>query len=921
MAETTKPDHTLRLHSEGSNSGLIDQTLLESLSLSSDSDIRNSTEVDSHETKNAYSADIKPLEFTIKRNNDRRSRGHRHSNKEIIGKDTTKDTRSKVQARIHGNTISQPAKKNIFEEIGLFNNIDLDQFEQYLKEPSYIKTVRKTKGVRQLRRLFLAQELQVPQDKDIICPTNTTPDSNNPDGLHRVTSNQISINSSTVHTRSTSTSPNFSPRPSVERTISNSATPRAIWATKFSHDGKFLATGGKDCNIAIWKVLSSPIERLEMDTRVGSNNEMIAKKLRLQQLPNMSPRLDHALEGHSVVTSNLYAPVFNPLPYRLLKEHTHDVLALDWSKNNFLLSSSMDNTVKLWHPDKPNSLKTFHHPDFVTSIAFHPTDDRFFVSGCLDHKCRLWSILDSQVSYEFDAKDLITFVTFSPNDAKYTIVGTFNGFVYVLMTRGLEPLLSFHVTDSSTQRIDSKFVYPNDYKKKYHGPRVTGIDTFIDEYDKSLRAVITCNDSRIRIFNLKTKQLIETLKGFHSGKSTHTAHINSCNTKSPIVLSSSDDNKIYGWNIKSYRNVGKENENDNQTQGLKRKSLSRSGSFKSIFNSLSRSSSQKSLSDNKSRPSYQVSQSDDIIATSSNNSSSSNRQHTLKLTSLLPSSSSSSNIGTPMRNSHFVAFNAHQYPVTTVTMAPASTSKTLSLSNDFICELSLEFFYKGENRDDISSSMKMTDNTENPSNIFNSVTAIGSIIVSTDNNGNIRIFRADISSKLRSIILKSVEDYKLENGYLSDSSTSSLTSLNRTNSLHSTLSNIIRPHSYNNLANLHEVAMNHNAYQSASRQTRNPKRSSSFNNIHNSLSALTATSNAPSRGSRAFVNGSASSLAHSMNSEHSASRSALTGLQCDVCKGTTFETISSGDSKTAISQLEGGNLFCKDCGTILNSFR
>lgn len=41
-------------------------------------------------------------------------------------------------------------------------------------------------------------------------------------------------------------------------------------------------------------------------------------------------------------------------------------------------------------------LGTFTHPDFVTSVHFHPLDDRIFLSGCFDKRLRLWKIPDGR---------------------------------------------------------------------------------------------------------------------------------------------------------------------------------------------------------------------------------------------------------------------------------------------------------------------------------------------------------------------------------------------------------------------------------------------------------------------------------------------------------------------------------------------
>lgn len=42
------------------------------------------------------------------------------------------------------------------------------------------------------------------------------------------------------------------------------------------------------------------------------------------------------------------------------------------------------------HAISPACLQKFKHPDLVSSIEFHPVDDRYFVSGCFDKVLRLW---------------------------------------------------------------------------------------------------------------------------------------------------------------------------------------------------------------------------------------------------------------------------------------------------------------------------------------------------------------------------------------------------------------------------------------------------------------------------------------------------------------------------------------------------
>lgn len=75
-----------------------------------------------------------------------------------------------------------------------------------------------------------------------------------------------------------------------------------------------------------------------------------------------------------------------PTPARA-QGHKQDVLDLCWSKKEqFLLSGSMDHTVRLWHISMDQCLRVFKHTDFVTALDFHPVDDRYFISGSIDGK-------------------------------------------------------------------------------------------------------------------------------------------------------------------------------------------------------------------------------------------------------------------------------------------------------------------------------------------------------------------------------------------------------------------------------------------------------------------------------------------------------------------------------------------------------
>ncbi|KAI0541847.1 WD40-repeat-containing domain protein [Xylaria digitata] len=293
--------------------------------------------------------------------------------------------------------------------------------------------------------------------------------------------------------------------PSVQRTKIDSTSGGPIWAVEFSQDGRFLATGGRDRVLRVWAVIATEEDRKAYD---DEENASVEKEERLS------------------------APVFHSEPAREFAGHEGDILDLSWSKNNFLLSSSMDKTVRLWHMSRRECLCTFKHKDFVASIAFHPRDDRFFLAGSLDSSLRLWSIPDKAVAFSSQLTDIITAVGFSP-DGKTAIAGTLHGFCMFYETEGLKYLNQLHVRSSRG--------------KNAKGSKITGIQTMNfsrDEADSEVKLLVTSNDSRIRIYNMADKTLEAKFRG----------HENACNQirasfsdDGAFVICGSEDRKAFIW--------------------------------------------------------------------------------------------------------------------------------------------------------------------------------------------------------------------------------------------------------------------------------------------------------------------------------------------------------------------------------------
>ncbi|KAL1297706.1 hypothetical protein AAFC00_006254 [Neodothiora populina] len=354
------------------------------------------------------------------------------------------------------------------------NNIGYEP--RHAQPPAYIRVRSKYKKERDFDRVFLAQELQ---------------GSKKPDKQDDAKS-----------IRSVRSRRSFSRARPTE-------TPDTIWAMQFSRDGKYLAAAGHDKIVRIWAVISHPGERRTSMDDSGS---------------------DHSHARHT----RLSAPVFRNHPVREFEGHTGSVLDLSWSKNNFLLSSSMDKTVRLWHVSRDECLCTFKHNDFVTSIAFHPSDDRFFLAGSLDAKLRLWSIPDKTVAYWNNLSDMITAVEFTP-DGKYAIGGCLNGVCMFYETEGLKYQTQIHVRSARG--------------KNAKGSKITKIQAINYPPNSSNRVtklLITSNDSRIRLYNLRDKSLEIKFKGHINDNSQIRA---SFSDDARYIACGSEDSKAYIWTL------------------------------------------------------------------------------------------------------------------------------------------------------------------------------------------------------------------------------------------------------------------------------------------------------------------------------------------------------------------------------------
>ena len=156
---------------------------------------------------------------------------------------------------------------------------------------------------------------------------------------------------------------------------------------------------------------------------------------------------------------------------------------LSWSRSQLLLSASLDQSVRLWHASRSECLHKFLHPEAVSSVAFHPSEDRYFVTGCFDQKLRVWSLETGRVVLWHATAAVITAVAFSP-DARFVACGLYTGLVTLYHTDGLR----YHTQVECRNRSGS-------LRK---GRKVTGLDFARG----GSHLLVTTNDSRVRLIAL-----------------------------------------------------------------------------------------------------------------------------------------------------------------------------------------------------------------------------------------------------------------------------------------------------------------------------------------------------------------------------------------------------------------------------------
>ncbi|XP_076937519.1 uncharacterized protein LOC143605194 [Bidens hawaiensis] len=325
----------------------------------------------------------------------------------------------------------------------------------------------------------------------------------------------------------------------------------SILTMKFSLDGRYLASAGEDAVVRVWQV----VEDERLDEKDVPDVDPSCLYFTVNNLSELAPLAANKQKISMVKTlkktKNSACVIFPPKVFRILEKPVHefyghkgDVLYLSWSKDNFLLSSSVDETVRLWKVGNDACIKTFPHSNYVTCVQFHPANENYFISGSIDGKVRIWSVSRSQVVDWMDIREIVTAVAYSP-DGKGGVIGSMTGCCSFFSVSGNRFQLEASVSLNSNKKTLCK--------------RIIGFQFCPQD---SSKVMVTCADSHVRI--LHGPNVIGKFRGQRNAGNPFCASFTS---NGRHIISASEDSNVYVWDCDN------KNNNQNKTSFFKHKTV------------------------------------------------------------------------------------------------------------------------------------------------------------------------------------------------------------------------------------------------------------------------------------------------------------------------------------------------------------
>ncbi|OHT15759.1 WD repeat protein [Tritrichomonas foetus] len=208
-----------------------------------------------------------------------------------------------------------------------------------------------------------------------------------------------------------------------------------IFSLKFSPNGKMLVSCSSDNSAILWAIPTGMLLH-----KFGHSSDTILDVAWRDDTTFAIASADSTISVCSINGS-----------YRVLKGHTSQVTAVTWNRNSVfgtvLASSSEDSTIRIWKEDNQLNYKDCivlkGHENGVSCIKWLPNSSNWLVSASLDGSLKLWDIQTASCinTISHHADEVIT-LEVSPN-GKYIASGGTDQTIDILNAQNLELLATF----------------------------------------------------------------------------------------------------------------------------------------------------------------------------------------------------------------------------------------------------------------------------------------------------------------------------------------------------------------------------------------------------------------------------------------------------------------------------------------------
>jgi WD40 repeat protein len=248
---------------------------------------------------------------------------------------------------------------------------------------------------------------------------------------------------------------------------------------------------------------------------------------------------------------------------KILRGHTDNVFGVSFSPNNqYVVSGSGDKTVRIWDVESGDCIKTLKgHTGDVNDVSFSP-NNQYVVSGSGDNTVRIWDLESGDCIKTLEGHtDYVRGVSFSPNN-QYVVSGsndktvriwdvesgdcikTLEGHTNMVMGVSFSPNNQYVVSGSIDKTVRIWDMESGDCVKTLEGHTSPVYGVSFSPNDQYV--VSGSSDKTIRIWDVESGDCIKTLEGH-----THWVNGVSFSPNNQYVVSGSSDKTVRIWDVES----------------------------------------------------------------------------------------------------------------------------------------------------------------------------------------------------------------------------------------------------------------------------------------------------------------------------------------------------------------------------------